>query len=737
MHQLDTIFRPRSIAIIGASQFPGKIGWEIVHNIIKYEFQGKLFPVNPRADFVHSMKCYRSVVDIPDHIDLAILSVPRSEVLAAVDECGKKGIPGLVVITAGFKEVNQEGAALEKQLVEKVRYYGMRMVGPNCMGIINTDPAIRLDATFAPELPVRGSVGFISQSGALGVTILSLSRERHLGFSMFASIGNKSNLSSNDLLEYWEEDPDTQMVLLYLENFGNPRKFTQLARRFTRNKPVLAVKSGRTGAGAKAASSHTGALVTLDVGTDAIFEQCGVLRANTIDELFDYATALSSQPLPADNRVAILTNAGGPGIMATDAGVSSGLQLAEYTSGTREALRKIIPPESNPNNPLDLLAGATPDHYEKALDVLLQDPGVSAVLVISVPPIMVDPVKVATAVSRVASRFSKPVLGCFMGVQDILRTIQQTSQSFSCNAGHIRNNEKPASKTADPELHFQGSVIPLYAFPESAVRALNGMVRYAQIRRRTYEEPIRFPVNKTDTENIFRKVHTEERSVLTQREVHDVLVAYGIPVPLICIAKSPEEAAVKAREIGFPVVMKALMKTRQHKSDFGGVAIDLRNTDEVLDAYRHMESRIADRDLTHEFEGVYLQPMVRGGKEVILGVSYDNTFGSLLMFGMGGIYVETMKDTIFRTIPITNQDARQMIESVKGYPVLKGVRGEPSVDLSFLAEILQRCSQLASDFYFIREMEINPFVITPEQNTSLAVDARIYPDWSLLEKESV
>jgi len=698
MHQLDSIFRPRSIAVIGASQYPGKIGWEIVHNIMEYGFQGKLFPVNPKAEFVHSIKCYKSVLEIPDEIDIAILVIPRNHVLQAVDECGAKKIPGLIVITAGFKEASLEGARLEQELRSKVRSYGMRMVGPNCMGIINTDPAIQLDATFAPELPIRGKIGFVSQSGALGVTILSLSRERNLGFSMFASVGNKTDISSNDLLDYWENDPETQIVLLYLENFGNPRRFLQLARRFTRRKPVLAVKSGRTTAGARAASSHTGAMVTIDVGTDAIFEQCGVLRANTIDELFDYATALASQPLPSDHRIAILTNAGGPGIMATDAGVSLGMQLADYTAETKEALRKIIPAESNPNNPLDLLAGATPEHYRRALKILLEDANVSSVLVISVPPIMVDPVQVAGAVSEVAKEYKKPVLGCFMGVKDILRIIRKTSQSM----------------------------VPMYAFPESAVRALHGMIRYANIRKKIYEDPYKFPVAIAEAEKALSVAKQEKRKMLTQDEIQLLFRAYGIPLPEVEEARSAAESMSLAQKIGFPLVLKAKMNSKSHKSDFGGVVVDLRNASEVEQAFHEMETRVRAAGLEKDWMGVYLQPMVRGGKEVIMGVTDDPTFGSLLMFGLGGIYVETMKDTIFRAIPVTPADVFEMIQSVKGYPLLNGIRGEPRVDVELIAEVLQRISQMVTDLPVIHELEINPFIITPDRSRSMAVDVRVF-----------
>lgn len=702
MHPLDPIFRPRSVAVIGASQQQGKIGWEIVHNIIRYGFQGKLFPVNPKAEFVHSVKCYKSIEEIPDEVDMALISVAREAVLDVVDQCGKKGVRGMVVITAGFKEVSEEGARLERQLAEKVRGWGMRMVGPNCMGIINTEPDVRLNATFAPELPLRGKIGFISQSGALGVTILSLSLERKVGFSMFASIGNKTNLSSNDLLEYWEDDPDTQLVLLYLENFGNPRRFAQIAKRFTKKKPIIAVKAGRTVAGARAASSHTGALANLDVATDAIFDQYGVLRANTIDELFDYATALLGQPLPEHNRIAILTNAGGPGILATDACVGLGLELAEFDPRTNEALRRILPAESNPNNPLDLLAGARPDDYREALDVLLRDPNVGSVLVINVPPIMVDPVQVASRITAVARQYNKPVLGCFMGVEDILHTIHEGTQTL----------------------------MPLYAFPESAAKALSGMVRYSRLKAQPGGDPQVFPVRREEAEAVFEKARAESRNTLSPHEIQALLQAYGIPVATLRYARNLEEVIYQARKVGYPLVLKAFLETKQHKTDFGGVMVDLRNDAEVIDAYTEMTERIRAQGMQDEWLGVFLQPMVKG-KEMIIGMSYDPTFGPLVMFGLGGIYVESTRDTIFRVLPITENDARTMIESIRGYSILKGTRNERPVDTDFLSEILQRLSQLCSDFHFIRDLEINPFMATPNRETSAAVDARIYLDWEL------
>ena len=698
MHDLHPIFRPRSIAVIGASKSPGKIGWEIVHNIIRYGFTGKLFPVNPNADSVHSLKCYANIRDIEDEVDLAVIVVPRNLVLDRIEECGQKGVKGLVLITAGFKEVSEEGARLENLVAEKIKAHGMRMIGPNCMGVINTDPAVSMNATFAPELPIRGKIAFVTQSGALGVTILSLSRERNAGFSMFASIGNRTDISSNDLLEFWEDDPDAAIVLMYLENFGNPKHFAQIARRFAAKKPVLAVKSGRTLQGARAASSHTGALASADVASDAIFDQCGILRAQTIDELFDYATALVSQPLPKGNRIAILTNAGGPGIMATDACVSLGLQLPDFGEKTKTALSKILPPEANPNNPLDLLAGAGPEHYRKTLDLLLKDESVDAVLLINVPPIMIDPVEVATTVTEVASNYQKPVVGCFMGIQDILKTIQDTKRT----------------------------IIPLYAFPESAAKALNALVRYQHLKGQLHGEPKTFDVQKNVAAQILEKARSEKRITLRPAEIVLLLQAYGIPTAPVMEVHSLEEAIFQARKLGYPVVMKAIMETRQHKSEFGGVMVDLRTDTEIIEAYELMSGRIREQKLEKDWQGFYLQPMIKGGKEVILGMTMDPTFGALLMFGMGGIYVETMKDVTFRIIPITENDAKSMIESIRGYPLLQGVRGEPPVDLKILAEALQRLSQLCNDFPIIKEIEINPFFVSSRKDSCLALDSRIY-----------
>jgi acetyl coenzyme A synthetase (ADP forming)-like protein len=454
---LDAIFRPKSIAIVGVSRRRGSIGREILHNLIEYEFNGAIFPINPHAEVIHSLKCYPSVLDVPQAIDLAIIVVPKEQAVEAVEECGKKGIKGIVMITAGFREVGGPGAEREEKLAQVIKRYGMRMVGPNCMGVINTDPQYRMDATFAPSLPIEGNIGFLSQSGALGAAILDYALDLNLGFSMFVSMGNKVDISGNDLLEYWQYDDNSKVLLLYLESFGNPRKFTQLAREIVKEKPIIAVKSGRTRAGAKAASSHTGALAGLDVGTQALFEQCGVLRVNTVEELFDLAQAFSKQPIPKGKRVGILTNAGGPGIMATDAVINLGLHMAAFSDATISQLREFLSPEASFSNPLDMIAGANHETYLRSLRILLKDEGIDAMLVIFVHPVYVDAQKIAEAIIQASQEQSeKPVLCCFMGKKDELSGIEE----------------------------LQKAGLPSYLFPESAAMALAAMEKYNRIRNR-------------------------------------------------------------------------------------------------------------------------------------------------------------------------------------------------------------------------------------------------------------
>jgi acetyl coenzyme A synthetase (ADP forming)-like protein len=692
-HPLDAIFRPRSIAVIGASRDPASVGHHILHNLIAHDFQGIVFPVNPKARVLHSIKCYPSVLDVPDAVDLAIVVVPYDKVLAVADECGRKGVRGLVVITAGFREIGGEGVAREEALLEIVRRYGMQLVGPNCMGVINTDPEVALDATFAPTYPPPGPIAITSQSGALGVTILDHARELGLGVSMFISVGNKADVSGNRLIEYWENDPRVGLIVMYSESFGDPRRFTTIARRVTKTKPILAVKAGRTRTGARAATSHTGALAGLDVAVDALFEQCGVVRATTLEELFDFAMAFSNQPIPRGPRVAIITNAGGPGILTADACESLGLEITALSEETRSRLRAEVAEEASIQNPVDLIATAGPEVYGSALDIVLDDSNVDAAIAIFVPPIQVDTTEVAAAIASVVERHpEKPVLGCLMG--------------------------KKGVQTAATELKRHR--IPAYMFPESAARALVAMDRYRRWRARPVGEVVGYEVDSQRARAVTLAAREAGRSQLRPEEVEEVLAAYGIPILRSRAARTAEEAALAAEEIGFPVVVKLDSDEVVHKSDVGGVALGLEEPGEVRAAFEGMRARFGER-----MRGVRVQRMVTGGRETVIGMVHDRTFGPLVMFGLGGIHVEILKDVAFRVAPVSTVDVAEMIRAIEGYPLLAGVRGEAPVAFDALSETIQRVSQLVVDLTEIAEMDINPFLAFPDPERCVAVDARI------------
>jgi acetyl coenzyme A synthetase (ADP forming)-like protein len=692
---LDYIFKPRSIAVVGAGRTPGSIGHEVLHNLVSYHFNGMIFPVNPSARFIHSMKSYRSVLEIPDDVDLAVIVVPRELVPLVIEDCGRKGVKGVVMITAGYSETGAEGRKLEDELVTQVGKYGMRLVGPNCMGIINTDPQVRVNATFASAKPQRGNVGFISQSGALGNAILEHATEIHLGLSSFVSVGNKSDISGNDLLEYWEHNDDVKLILMYLESFGNPGKFTALARRITKSKPIIAVKSGRTLAGARAASSHTGALAGMDVATDALFEAAGVLRVNTVEELFDLAQALAYQPIPKGNRVAIMTNAGGPGIMAVDAVVNQGLDVAKFSDRTMKALRQILPEKASFSNPLDMIASADENIYRKTLTLLLKDDGNDAAIVIFVHPITVDAREVANAIIDVSKKHKdKPILCCFMG--------RDTEGS---GIDELRRNN-----------------IPVYLYPESAAMTLAAMVQYRRIKERPQGKLVHFKDVDTDKANkIINKVVKDGREWLTDREVQEVLSAYNIPLPKAQYVTSLAKAVEAADKIGYPVVLKAISPELIHKTDLGGVQVDIRSATEFRKAFRDMSNRLKGKKNL----SFLVQNMIKGGRETVMGISSDPTFGPLIMFGLGGIFVEVLKDVTFRIHPLTDLDANEMIDQLRGEKFLSGFRGEPPVDRKKIVEVLLRLSQLIGDFDNISEMDINPFLAFPDGAKSVVVDARV------------
>lgn len=706
VHPLDPIFKPQSIAVVGASRKAGSIGREILHNLIEYNFRGKVFPVNPKADFIHSIKAFPTVSAIPDPVDLAIIVVPRDDVLAVVDDCGKKGVKGLIVITAGFGETGEEGRQIQAELVERVNRYGMRMIGPNCMGVINTDSAVRMDATFAPALPLSGRIGFMSQSGALGVAILNMARALDIGFSHFVSMGNKANTSGNDLLLYWEDDPQTDLILMYLESFGNPKRFMQIARRLSRRKPIVVVKSGRTQAGARAASSHTGALATgqaLDIATDALLDQCGVIRVNTVKELFDLAMAFSKNPLPRGNRLGILTNAGGPAIMATDTAINLGLSVGKLSERTCGELRRMLPPEASVGNPVDMTPKLDPSKYAACARIMLEDDGIDSLLVVSVPPMLVNAMDVISGLEELRREFPKPILGVIMATEDFFQEL----------------NEKRPGHMA------------IYHFPEPAAQALAALEHYRQWGERPTGEVRQFEVNRPAAEELLSSVRGQGRCQLTAPEALRLLESYGIPVARSVMAADLKELVDRSRGFRFPVALKVISPDIVHKTEMGGVALDIRTPEELLSAARSMTETLTQHSPAQSGTdgtpppGFLLQEFVRGGREVIVGMTQDANFGPLVMFGLGGVYVETLKDVTFRVPPLTDLDADEMIRQIRGYRLLEGVRGEAPIGFKALAEVLQRFSQMVEDLPQVAEIEINPFLVFPEAKDFCAVDARV------------
>ncbi len=691
---LDAIFSPSSIAVVGASRHRGKIGYEILHNLIVNEFQGTLYPVNPKATSVHGIRAYRSVLEIPEPVDLAVIAVPADVALEAVSECGKKNVKGLVVITAGFREVGGAGVEREERLLALCKKYRMTMIGPNCMGVINNHPDIQMDATFAPTPPLRGGISLVTQSGALGIAILDHAKSLGVGFAKFCSLGNKAQVSLNDLLQMWQGDPDTRIVLAYIENFGNPKNFVRIARATTKEKPVIAVKSGRSEAGSRAAVSHTGSLAGSDLAAEAVFAQTGVLRANSIEELFDLAMAFSLQPLPRGNRVAVVSDAGGPAIMCVDELVAQGLQLADLQTSTEEFMRTWAPPEASLRNPIDLTPQGSLDDYRRAIDAVLSDKGVDAAIAIYVPPVRVDEVDVARAIWETARKHRKPVLCNFLG--------------------------RPENSPGFAELVTHG--VPSYVFPESAARALAAMYRYAGYRDRPEGEFRTFSVDRTRAEVVLNRARGEARRQLRWDEAVALLEAYGIHT-----AKSRvgglEDLATAAKGVGYPVVLKAVGPELVHKTDLQAVLLDIRGERDLLDGATQIARRLRERGIA--FEEFLVQEFVKGGTEVILGMTRDKVYGPFLVFGLGGVYVEYIKDVAFGLPPLTDRDAMRMIESIRTYPILRGVRGESPRDVAALREAILRLGQLVSDFEVIQEMDLNPVIVLEEGAGYRAVDARI------------
>jgi acetyl coenzyme A synthetase (ADP forming)-like protein len=692
---LRWFFKPASVAVIGASRDPSSIGYRILQALVINRFQGPVYPVNPKAGVIGSMRAYVSIADVPEAVDLAIIAVPRDAVLGVVDECAKRGVKALIVITAGFAEADEAGRALQKQLVDKVRGNGLRMIGPNCMGLLNTDPAFQLNASFSPVFPPPGRVAMSSQSGALGLAILALAVERGLGVSTFVSVGNKADVSGNDLLQYWEMDEDTEVILLYLESFGNPRRFARIARRVGRTKPIVAVKAGRTLAGRRAAGSHTAALAANDVAVDALFRQTGVIRAETLDEMFDLAAALENQPLPAGRRVGIITNAGGPGILCTDACEAGGLLVPELSAATKAALKTFLPAAAGLSNPIDMIASARAESYQKSIETVLPSEEIDALIVIYIPVDRNDSESVAQAIrdgvanARAAGATRKPVLACLM------------------------------TTDGSRALAAKDEVIPSYMFPEAAAKVLTRATAYAEWRARPLAQVPEFAdINKdAATATVAQALKSRGDGWLTAEECRTVLSAFGIPQVAGGIARTREEAVQIARSLGFPVAAKLASIRVLHKSDVGAVRLNLQNEDAVA---------LAFDDIQQEgMEGVLIQKMLSGGVEVMVGVTEDPLFGPLIAFGLGGIYVEILGDVCFRITPLTDLDAREMVHCIRGYRLLEGYRGHSPADINAIEEVLLRISRMVEDVPEIRELDLNPLFAMPPGQGCVAVDARI------------
>ncbi|RJQ38186.1 MAG: hypothetical protein C4555_05260 [Dehalococcoidia bacterium] len=701
---LEAVLKPRSIAVIGASRRKLTIGNKLFHNLLHHEFTGVVYPVNPNAKVVAAVQTYPSVLDIPGEVDLAIIITPAETVPRLMEECGQKGVSGVMVISAGFGESGPEGMASQNGILETARRYGMRLVGPNCMGIVNTDPEVNMNATFSSVFPPPGGIAMSTQSGALGLAILEYARNLNIGLSTFVSIGNRADVSSNDLLQYWGNDPSTKVILLYLESFGNPKKFARIARSITLNKPVVAVKSGRTPAGSRAAASHTGALATAEVASEALFTQTGMIRVDTLEELFNVANLLSHQPIPQGRRVAILTNGGGPGIMTADACADRGLELHTLSDETVSKLKSFLSSRSSLTNPIDMTAEASADEYSRALGVLAHDDGIDIVIVIFIPPILVQSEAVANAIRELAPEFrrrGKTLVASFMG-----------------------------SRGAGIEYAFEdGGYIPNFTFPENTAVALAGAYEYSQwLQSPKGVVPKLKGINKEKAVKIVASALEQNPTRplwLEASSVSDLLNSYGIRVAVSKSVKTDEDAARVAEEIGFPVAVKLLSDKIIHKTEVGGVILSRSSSDEVIQAFKQIRERLEGLGRADEMQGVTIQQMISEGIEVIVGLTQDPSFGPLIMFGMGGIYAEFFKDITFRIHPLTDVDVQDMVRSVKAHQLFAGWRGSKPSDVKALEDLLLRVSAMVEDLPQIAEMDLNPVKAQEQGKGYIVVDARI------------
>ena len=696
---LDKVFNPTSIAVVGTNNVKGTVPYDILFNILKTEFTGVVFPVSPGEKSICSVKAYKYVVDITDPVDLAIIVFPSAVCHLALEQCGQKGIKGVVIISAGFKEVGEKGLEREKQLRQIAEKYDMSIIGPNCLGIINTDLLVNLNASFARKMPERGNIGFLSQSGALCTAVLDYALAKHIGFSKFISFGNKVDISEIDLMYYLMEDDKTKVILLYLEEVTDGRALMQAAKDvISSGKPVLILKAGRTEAGASAAASHTGSLAGNDEIFDAAFKQAGMIRCDNIEEMFNIAIAFAYQPAPKSNKVAIITNAGGPGVLTTDAAIRDGLQLAKFSEETMREFRKSLPANANIKNPVDVVGDARADRYNIAMNGAFRENDVDAVFVILTPQSMTDIETIAREVVKVSKQHSKPVYASFMGEADVAAGIDIL----------LRNK------------------IPHYILPESMCRSFSRVYRfYRDLDKDPHPQHIFPDVNKEVVHSILDEAIQNNHLYLPEDEAANILKIYGFPVVPGKLATSPDEAGLIALNTGFPVVLKIMSDDIIHKSDVKGVAININSVEEARNAYTAIIDQVLQIMPEARIKGIQVSKMILSGEEVILGIKRDPSFGPIIMFGLGGLYVEIFKDVSFRVAPIDEIIADSMIRQIKSYKILDGIRGKAPRDIAAIRESLMRLSQLALDCPQIKELDINPLIVLEEFKGSFVADARI------------
>ncbi|MEE9556241.1 MAG: acetate--CoA ligase family protein [Candidatus Adiutricales bacterium] len=699
-NNIESIMNPKSIAVVGATNRPGSVGGAVFNNILNAGFKGVLYPVNPKANSVRSVKAYPTLLDIPDEVDLVMVIVPPDLVIEIADQAARKQAKGLVVITAGFKEVGGKGVELEDELTNLVRERGLPLIGPNCLGVINTDEKIQMNASFATKMPKEGNIAFISQSGALCTAVLDFAEGRNIGFSKFISFGNKADVNEIDLLRYLKDDPDTKVILMYLEDISNGREFIETAREITwdAEKPMLAIKSGQSPEGAMAAASHTGSLAGSDAAYDAIFFQSGIQRVLGVNELFNQAIAFARQPVPKGNQVAIITNAGGPGIMATDAAIRHNLALAEFSEATLEKLRKDLPPTASIRNPVDIIGDATHERYEAAIRHILQDESVHGAIVILTPQAMTDVLETAEILPRVAKNIDKPVLASFMGIVDVSEGVKYLEQHN----------------------------IPNYAFPEAAVRAMESTVRFGNLLRLDKREVRRVAADRESASQIIKRfLADKDRHFMPEDEANILLQSYGFPVLRSQVVRDRSEIEKAVEDIGFPLAMKIISPDIIHKFDADGVRLKIQSLEEASSAFDEIIENAKKFNPNAFIKGVLVEMMARGGIEVILGATRNEKFGPICMFGLGGTFVETHQDVSFRLAPMWEISAEIMMQSTKAYRVLTGVRGKKPSDIDAIKDCILRLSQMVSDHPEIAELDINPMIVYPEGEGCVVADSRI------------